>query len=98
MRQRVDQIKSWAEFFVDLGGRKDVASIGGKHYPMIVKVDSLDVDGCIVLGISQTLRVLLGVFLLVCVLTGSRRWLRLLDLTTEVSFSVGNLNPCAMNF
>ena len=22
---------------VDLGGRKDVASVGGKHYPMIVK-------------------------------------------------------------
>ena len=25
--------------FVDLGGRKDVASVGGKHYPMIVKDD-----------------------------------------------------------
>ena len=23
----------------DLGGRKDVASLGGKHYPMIVKDD-----------------------------------------------------------
>ena len=23
----------------DLGGRKDVASVGGKHYPMIVKND-----------------------------------------------------------
>ena len=26
-------------FFVDLGERKDVASVGGKHYPMIVKDD-----------------------------------------------------------
>ena len=25
--------------FVDLGGRKDVASVGGNHYPMIVKDD-----------------------------------------------------------
>ena len=25
--------------FVDLGGRKDVASVGDKHYPMIVKDD-----------------------------------------------------------
>ena len=25
--------------FVDLGGRKDVASVGGKHYPMIEKDD-----------------------------------------------------------
>ena len=25
--------------FVDLGGKKDVASVGGKHYPMIVKDD-----------------------------------------------------------
>ena len=39
MKLNVDRIKSWAEFFVDLGGRKDVASVGGKHYPMIVKDD-----------------------------------------------------------
>ena len=25
--------------FVDLGGRQDIASVGGKHYPMIVKDD-----------------------------------------------------------
>ncbi|CAM9974287.1 unnamed protein product, partial [Sphacelaria rigidula] len=25
--------------FVDLGGRKDIASVGGKHYPMIIKDD-----------------------------------------------------------
>ena len=39
MKLNVDRIKSWAEFFADLGGRKDVASVGGKHYPMIVKDD-----------------------------------------------------------
>ena len=31
--------KKLGRVFVDLGGRKDVASIGGKHYPMIVKDD-----------------------------------------------------------
>ncbi|CAN0320232.1 unnamed protein product [Scytosiphon promiscuus] len=37
VKRRADRIKKF--FFVDLGGRKDVASIGGKHYPMIVKDD-----------------------------------------------------------
>ena len=32
--------KKLGRAFVELGGRKDVASIGGKHYPMIVKDDS----------------------------------------------------------
>ena len=31
--------KKLGRVFVDLGGRKDVASVGGKHYPMIVKDD-----------------------------------------------------------
>ena len=31
--------KKLGRAFVELGGRKDVASIGGKHYPMIVKDD-----------------------------------------------------------
>ena len=31
--------KNLGRVFVDLGGRKDVASVGGKHYPMIVKDD-----------------------------------------------------------
>ena len=31
--------KKFGRVFVDLGGRKDVASVGGKHYPMIVKDD-----------------------------------------------------------
>ena len=31
--------KTLGRVFVDLGGRKDVASVGGKHYPMIVKDD-----------------------------------------------------------
>ena len=39
MKLNVDRIKSWGRVFVDLGGRKDVASVGGKHYPMIVKDD-----------------------------------------------------------
>ena len=39
MKPNVDRIKSWAEFFVGLGERKDVASVGGKHYAMIVKDD-----------------------------------------------------------
>ena len=29
--------KKLGRVFVDVGGRKDVASVGGKHYPMIVK-------------------------------------------------------------
>ena len=31
--------KKLGRVFVHLGGRKDVASVGGKHYPMIVKDD-----------------------------------------------------------
>ena len=31
--------KTLGKVFVDLGGRKDVASVGGKYYPMIVKDD-----------------------------------------------------------
>ena len=31
--------KKLGRVFVDLGGRKDIASVGGKHYPMIVKDD-----------------------------------------------------------
>ena len=31
--------KKLGRVFVDLGGRKDVASVGVKHYPMIVKDD-----------------------------------------------------------
>ncbi|CAB1113285.1 unnamed protein product [Ectocarpus sp. CCAP 1310/34] len=31
--------KKLGRVFVDLGGRKDVASVGGNHYPMIVKDD-----------------------------------------------------------
>ena len=31
--------KKLGRVFVDLGGRKDVASVGGEHYPMIVKDD-----------------------------------------------------------
>ena len=31
--------KTLGRVFVDLGGRKDVASVGGEHYPMIVKDD-----------------------------------------------------------
>ena len=33
--------KKLGRVFVDLGGRKDVASVGGKEYPMIVKDDCL---------------------------------------------------------
>ena len=33
--------KKLGRVFVDLGGRKDVASVGGKEYPMIAR------DGCI---------------------------------------------------
>ena len=44
MKLNVDRIKRWAVFFY-LGGRKDVASVGGKHYPMIVKDDFT--HGCI---------------------------------------------------
>ena len=33
------QDKKLDRVFVDLGGRKDFASVGGKHYPMIVKDD-----------------------------------------------------------
>ena len=36
-RRRSD--KKLGRVFVDLGGRKGVASVGGKHYPMIVKDD-----------------------------------------------------------
>ena len=39
MKLNVDRIKKLGRVFVDLGGRKDVASVGGKHYPMIVKDD-----------------------------------------------------------
>ena len=31
--------KKLGRVFVDLGGRKDVASVGGRHYPMIVMDD-----------------------------------------------------------
>ena len=33
--------KKLGRVFVDLGGRKDVASVGGKEYPMIVRDDCI---------------------------------------------------------
>ena len=75
--------------FVDLGGRKDVASIGGEDYPMIVKDDFTMGTWIISREINQTLAVLPEVFLRVCVLMGSHYWWRLLNLTMEGSFSGG---------
>ena len=39
MKQKCRSGKRLGRVFVDLGGRKDVSSVGGKHYPMVVKDD-----------------------------------------------------------
>ena len=38
--------KKLGKVFVHLGGRKDVASVGDKRYPMLVKDDFTRRDGC----------------------------------------------------
>ena len=91
--------KKLGRVFVDLGGRKDVASVGGKHYPMIVKEDfTRRAWMYFLINKSDALAVLSEVFLRVCVLMGSHHWLRLLDLTMKGSFSGGNSHLCAKSF
>ena len=90
--------KKLGRVFVDLGGRKDIASVGGKHYPMIVKDEFTRRAWMYFLKKNQTLAVLSGVFLQGCVLMVSRHWLRLLNLTMLGSFSGGSLHLCAMSF
>ena len=88
--------KKLGKVFVVLGRRKDVASVGGKHYPMID--DFTRRAWIITLQIYQTLAVLSEVSLRMCVLIGSRCWLRFLDMTMEGSFSGGSEHLCAMSF
>ena len=85
-------------FFVDLGGRKNVAFVGGKHYPMIVKDDCTMCAWTYLLINKSDAGSAFRSFLRVCVLMGSHHWLRLLDSTMEGSFSGGNSHLRAMSF
>ena len=66
--------KKLGRVFVDLGGRRDVASVGGKHYPMIVKDYFTRRAWMYFLRNKSDAGSASKVFLRVCVLMGSHHW------------------------
>ena len=81
-----------------LGGRKDVASVGGEHYLMIVR-DAFTRRAWVYFLINKSdAGGAFRSFLASGVLIGSHHWLRLLDLTIEKSGSGGNWHLCAISF
>ena len=90
--------KKLGRVFVDLGGRKDVASVGGKEYPMIVRDDYIRRKWMCFLKHKSDAASVFRSYLASVRADGKPKLVDLLGLTMAVSFSVENLNPCAMNF
>ena len=95
MKRRSD--KKLDRVFVDLGGRKDFASVGGKHYPMIVKDDFTRRAWMYFLRSKSDAGSAFQSLLASVRADGIPSLVRLLDLTMEGSFSGGSLHPCAMS-